>query len=76
MPTGTVVRNRKKAVRTADSGISSRGKAVLISSLPEVVTDDAPDVIEVETSVYAKMARVRCARKLGSWFLRMMVTSR
>ena len=40
--TGIVGRNRQNAVRTADSGISSRGKAVLISSRPEPVTDVAP----------------------------------
>ncbi len=50
-------------MRTADSGISSRGKAVLISSLPELVTEVAPEVIDGRDQVNAKMASVRWAKK-------------
>jgi hypothetical protein len=74
--TGTVGRKRKNAVRTADSGIRSRGKAVLINSLPEPVTEVEPLVTEVETTVKANRLNVRWVNSEESWSPRMMVTSR
>ena len=71
-----VGRNRQNAVRTADSGISSRGKAVLISSRPEPVTDVAPLDAAVCTMVIANSARVRWVNSSGSCRCRMIVTSR
>ena len=71
-----VGRNRQNAVRTADSGISSRGKAVLISSRPEPVTDVAPVEAAACTMVMANSASVRWVNSSGSCRCRMIVTSR
>ena len=73
--TGIVGRNRKNAVRTADSGISSRGNGVFISSLPEETTERVPVVIAVATMLNANRPRVRWAKNDGSCRPRMMVTS-
>lgn len=47
--TGTVGRNRKNAVRIADSGMSRRGKAMLAISDPPPITDCAPVVMPPDT---------------------------
>ncbi len=72
--TGMVGRKRKNAVRTADSGISSRGKGVFSSNLPELVTDVAPLVIEYRPAGTRRSPRVRWAKKAGSLCRRMIVT--
>ena len=67
-------RKRKNAVRTADMGMSSRGKGVFSSNLPELVTEVAPLVTEVPTSWNAKIPRVTWAKRAGSFSRRMIVT--
>lgn len=57
-----VGRKRTKAVRTADSGISSRGKAVLISSRPDRTTEVLPAATAVFISVNKNRFSVRCAK--------------
>ncbi len=69
-------RKRKKAVRTAESGMASRGNAVLMSSLPEVVTEVDPLVMAVDTMLNANRPRVRWVKKAGSCSRRMIVTRR
>jgi hypothetical protein len=43
-----VGRNRKNAVRTAENGISNRGKAMFITNRPPPVIEAAPAVMQFE----------------------------
>jgi hypothetical protein len=69
-----VGKKRKNAVRTADMGMSSRGKGVFSTNFPELITEVAPLVTDVPTSWNAKIPRVRWAQKAGSFSRRMIVT--